>query len=349
MDTFVDSSWYFYRFADPHNDKLPFDPATLKYWLPVDFYSGGVEHAILHLIYSRFFARVFRDLGLVDHDEPFTQLLTQGMVLKDGNVMSKSKGNVVDPDTMLQKFGADALRLYVMFVAPPEKEVEWTDAGLEGSFRFLARVWRLVDHWAGVVTNGGATASADDLTAAERAVRRKTHETIRRVTADIESRQQLNTAVSALMELVNELYAFSEQTENGSPARHTSGATQTSVLERPGTVTVVREAVDALVRMLAPFAPHTGEELWEMLGHKGGLSASAWPAFDAGVAKADQIVVPVQINGKVRSRLTVAATATESDLESLALADPAVKTHTQGKTIKKVVVVKGKLVSLVVQ
>jgi leucyl-tRNA synthetase len=349
MDTFVDSSWYFYRFADPHNDKLPFDPATLKYWLPVDFYSGGVEHAILHLIYSRFFARVFRDLGLVDHDEPFTQLLTQGMVLKDGNVMSKSKGNVVDPDTMLQKFGADALRLYVMFVAPPEKEVEWTDAGLEGSFRFLARVWRLVDHWAGVVTNGGATTSAEDLTAAERAVRRKTHETIRRVTADIESRQQLNTAVSALMELVNELYAFSEQTENGSPARHTSGATQTSVLERPGTVTVVREAVDALVRMLAPFAPHTGEELWEMLGHKGGLSASAWPAFDAGVAKADQIVVPVQINGKVRSRLTVAATATESDLESLALADPAVKTHTQGKTIKKVVVVKGKLVSLVVQ
>jgi leucyl-tRNA synthetase len=349
MDTFVDSSWYFYRFADPHNDKLPFDPATLNYWLPVDFYSGGVEHAILHLIYSRFFARVFRDLGLVDHDEPFTQLLTQGMVLKDGNVMSKSKGNVVDPDTMLQKFGADALRLYVMFVAPPEKEVEWTDAGLEGSFRFLARVWRLVDHWAGVVTNGGATTSPEDLTAAERAVRRKTHETIRRVTVDIESRQQLNTAVSALMELVNELYAFSEQTESGSPARHTGGATQTSVLERPGTITVVREAVDALVRMLAPFAPHTGEELWEMLGHKGGLSASSWPPFDAEVARADQIVVPVQINGKVRSRLTVAASATESDLELLARADPAVRTHTQGKTIKKVVVVKGKLVSLVVQ
>jgi leucyl-tRNA synthetase len=349
MDTFVDSSWYFYRFADPHNDKLPFDPATLKYWLPVDFYSGGVEHAILHLIYSRFFARVFRDLGLVDHNEPFTQLLTQGMVLKDGNVMSKSKGNVVDPDTMLQKFGADALRLYVMFVAPPEKEVEWTDAGLEGSFRFLARVWRLVDHWASVVSNGRGATGGEELTTAERAVRRKTHETIRRVTADIESRQQLNTAVSALMELVNELYTFSEQTEIGSPARHTSGSTQTSVLERPGTVVVVAEAVDALVRMLAPFAPHTGEELWEMLGHKGGLSASTWPSFDAEVAKAEEIVVPVQINGKVRGRLTVAATATESELESLALADPAVKAHTQGKTIKKVVVVKGKLVSLVVQ
>jgi leucyl-tRNA synthetase len=349
MDTFVDSSWYFYRFADPRNDRMPFDPATLKYWLPVDFYSGGVEHAILHLIYSRFFARVFRDLGLVDHDEPFTQLLTQGMVLKDGNVMSKSKGNVVDPDTMLQKFGADALRLYVMFVAPPEKEVEWTDAGLEGSFRFLARVWRLVDHWAGVVTNGRAATSSEDLSPGERALRRKTHETIRRVTADIESRQQLNTAVSALMELVNELYAFSEQTETGSPARHTSGSTQTSVLERPGTIAVVTEAVDALVRMLAPFAPHTGEELWERLGHTGGLSVSAWPSFDAEVAKAEQIVVPVQINGKVRSRLTVAATATESELEALALADPVVKAHTQGKAIKKVVVVKGKLVSLVVQ
>jgi leucyl-tRNA synthetase len=236
-----------------------------------------------------------------------------------------------------------------MFVAPPEKEVEWTDAGLEGSFRFLARVWRLVDHWAGVVTNGRGVPAADELSPVERAVRRKTHETIKRVTSDIESRQQLNTAVSALMELVNELYAFSEQTESGSPARHVSGATQISVLERPGTIAVVTEAVDALVRMLSPFAPHTGEELWEMLGHKGGLSVSAWPSFDAEVAKAEEIVVPVQINGKVRSRLTVAATATESELESLALADPAVKAHTQAKTIKKVVIVKGKLVSLVVQ
>jgi leucyl-tRNA synthetase len=349
MDTFVDSSWYFYRFADPRNDTMPFDPATLKYWLPVDFYSGGVEHAILHLIYSRFFARVFRDLGLVDHAEPFTQLLTQGMVLKDGNVMSKSKGNVVDPDTMLQKFGADALRLYVMFVAPPEKEVEWTDTGLEGSFRFLARVWRLVDHWAGVVAAGRGTQSAGELSPAERGVRRKTHETIRRVTVDIEDRQQLNTAVSALMELVNELYAFSEQTETGSPARHAATATQTTVLERPGTIVVVTEAVDALVRMISPFAPHTGEELWEMLGHTGGLSASRWPEFDAEVAKADEIVVPVQINGKVRSRLSVPAETSESELEARALADAAVQGHTHGKTIRKVVVVKGKLVSIVVQ
>jgi leucyl-tRNA synthetase len=348
MDTFVDSSWYFYRFADPRNDNMPFDPGKLKYWLPVDFYSGGVEHAILHLIYSRFFARVFRDLGMVDHAEPFTQLLTQGMVLKDGNVMSKSKGNVVDPDTMLQKFGADALRLYVMFVAPPEKEVEWTDAGLEGSFRYLARVWRLVDHWAGVVASSRGTNTPEELSPAERAIRRKTHDTIRRVTVDIEERQQLNTAVSALMELVNELYAFSEQTETGAPARHASAATQTTVLERPGTIVVVTEAVDALVRMISPFAPHTGEELWEMLGHKGGLSGSTWPAFDADVAKADEIVVPVQINGKVRSRLTVPAEISEQELETRALADAAVKAHTQGKTIRKVVVVKGKLVSIVV-
>jgi leucyl-tRNA synthetase len=263
--------------------------------------------------------------------------------------MSKSKGNVVDPDTMLQKFGADALRLYVMFVAPPEKEVEWTDTGLEGSFRFLARVWRLVDHWSGVVAAGRAANNHEDLTATERGLRRKTHDTIRRVTIDIEERQQLNTAVSALMELVNELYAFSEQTEIGSPARHHGGSTQTSVLERPGTIAVVAEAVDALVRMLAPFAPHTGEELWEMLGHQGGLSATSWPSFDAEVAKADEIVVPVQINGKVRSRLTVASGSTESELEAIALADPAVKAHTQGKTIKKVVIAKGKLVSLVVQ
>ena len=219
MDTFVDSSWYFLRFCDPTNTELPFDPATAAYWMPVDFYSGGVEHAILHLLYSRFFTRVLRDVGLVNFDEPFKRLLTQGMVLKNGAVMSKSKGNVVDPDDMLQKYGADALRLYVMFVAPPEKEVEWSDAGLEGSFRFLMRVWRLVDHWAETIGGEGIPACGDDCTDAERALRRKTHDTIRRVTGDIEERMHLNTAVSSLMELVNELYAFSEGTAHGAPSR----------------------------------------------------------------------------------------------------------------------------------
>ena len=334
MDTFVDSSWYFYRFADPRNDKQPFDPAKVKYWLPVDFYSGGIEHAILHLIYSRFFARVFRDLGLVEHSEPFTQLLTQGMVLKDGAVMSKSKGNVVDPDTMLQKFGADALRLYVMFVAPPEKEVEWSDSSLLGSFKFLTRVWRLVDQWRDAISripNPESRITAGALNPSERAIRRKTHDTIRRVTGDIEQRQQLNTAISAMMELVNDLYAL------GEPA------------ERPETLAVVSEAIEALVRMLSPFAPHIAEELWEMLGHRDGLIAARWPEFSADVAKAEEIVIPVQVNGKVRSRLTVPAETSEQDLGRMALSDPAVLVHTTGKTVKKVVVAKGRLVSLVVQ
>jgi leucyl-tRNA synthetase len=349
MDTFVDSSWYFYRFADPHNTHQPFDPATVKYWLPVDFYSGGVEHAILHLIYSRFFARVFRDLGMVDHSEPFRQLLTQGMVLKDGAVMSKSKGNVVDPDSMVQKYGADALRLYVMFVAPPEKEVEWSDSGLEGSFRFLARVWRLVDHWCETIAGTGI-GSADEFTslsADERAVRRKVHETIRRVTVDIEQRQQLNTAISAIMELVNELYAFSEKTVLRSPARR--GDDEPITTARAETICVMREATSALIRMLAPFAPHTAEEMWERLGESGGLAAAVWPKFNAAVAKADEIVVPVQVNGKVRGRVTVAADASDGDLERAALDDAGVKPHIAGKAVKKIVVAKGRLVSIVVQ
>ncbi len=351
MDTFVDSSWYFYRFADPRNDQQPFDPVKVKYWLPVDFYSGGVEHAILHLIYSRFFARVFRDVGLVDHSEPFTQLLTQGMVLKDGAVMSKSKGNVVDPDTMLQKFGADALRLYVMFVAPPEKEVEWTDAGLEGSFRFLARVWRLVDHWNETIAGEGVDSpdACESLNATDKALRRKTHDTIRRVTADIEQRQQLNTAGSAMLELVNALYAFSEQTVTGGPARRLDEDVEhAGEVERKETICVVREAVEALIRMLAPFAPHTAEEMWEMLGYDSGLAAASWPEFSADVAKAEEVVIPVQVNGKVRGRVTVPTDIPDEELERIALADSAVRAHIVGKAVKKVVVAKGRLVSVVV-
>jgi leucyl-tRNA synthetase len=345
MDTFVDSSWYFLRFCDPHNAEAPFDPAAAAYWMPVDFYSGGVEHAILHLLYSRFVTRVLRDVGLVGFDEPFKRLLTQGMVLKNGAVMSKSKGNVVDPDDMLQKYGADALRLYVMFVAPPEKEVEWSDAGLEGSFRFLMRVWRLVDHWAETIGGEGIPACGDDCTDAERALRRKTHETIRRVTGDVEERMHLNTAVSSLMELVNELYAFSEGTAHGAPSR---AAAEPGRIERTQTLAALREAIDALVVMISPFAPHTAEELWLRLGHAGGLAAAAWPSFDPEVAKAAEVVVPVQVNGKLRARITVPAGATEDQLRERALADPAVRVHTDGKTIRKVVVAKGPLVSVVV-
>jgi leucyl-tRNA synthetase len=347
MDTFVDSSWYFLRFADPNNRELPFGKDAAAYWAPVDFYVGGVEHAILHLLYSRFFTRVLRDVGLVTFDEPFTRLLTQGMVLKDGDVMSKSKGNVVDPDAMMQKYGADALRLYVMFVAPPEKEVEWSDAGLEGSFRFLVRVWRLVDHWAGLLDGVGSEGSgggAGELTESERALRRKTHDTIRRATIDIEERMHLNTAVSSMMELVNELYAFSDTTPHGQPSKNpVAGA-----VVRAQALAVMREALDALVVMLSPFAPHTAEELWQLLGHDDGLTRVTWPAFDPQVAKAEEVVVPVQINGKIRARLTVPAGLADGDLEKTVLADPAVQSHIAGKTIRKVVVAKGPLVSIVI-
>ncbi len=304
----------------------------MKYWCPVDFYSGGVEHAILHLIYSRFFARVFRDLGMVDHSEPFTHLLTQGMVLKDGHVMSKSKGNVVDPDTMLEKVGSDALRLYVMFVAPPEKEVEWSDAGLDGSFRWLARVWRVAEHWREAAL---AAAPLDPATLApgERAMRRKTHDTIRRVTADIDARKQMNTAVSAMMELVNDLYLFTDAQRGAATAQ---GAA------------VAREAIEALVVLVSPFAPHTAEEIWERYGHTGTLAAARWPAVDDAAARAESIVVPVQVNGKVRGRIEVSPDASDAELERLALADPGVQPHLAGKTVKKVVVAKGRLVSVVV-
>jgi leucyl-tRNA synthetase len=232
-----------------------------------------------------------------------------------------------------------------MFVAPPEKEVEWSDAGLEGSFRFLMRVWRLVDHWCETIGGEGIPACGDDCTDAERALRRKTHDTIRRVTGDVEERMHLNTAVSSLMELVNELYSFSEGTAHGAPSR---APAEPGRVERTQTIAALREAIDALVVMISPFAPHTAEELWQMLGHVGGLAAASWPSFDPAVAKAAEVVVPVQVNGKLRARITAPADASEDQLRDRALADPAVKLHTDGKTIRKVVFAKGPLVSVVV-
>jgi leucyl-tRNA synthetase len=345
MDTFVDSSWYFYRYCDPHNDDAPFDPEKVRYWAPVDFYSGGVEHAILHLIYSRFFCKVFRDLGLVNHDEPFTRLLTQGMVLCNGAVMSKSKGNVVDPDDMTVRYGADALRLYEMFVAPPEKEIEWTDSGLEGSFRFLGRVWRLVVPFAADIAAGGL-ARPDDvvLTPPGRALRRKTHETIRRVSTDLEPRVHLNTAVSALMELVNDLYAFCESEGIGPFGKENGVVT-------PESLVVVGEGLEALVLLLSPFTPHLCEELWETMGHADGVVAAGWPEYDASVALAEEVVVPVQVNGKVRARLTVSLemSSNEEGLRGLALGHPQVEPHTSGKEVARVIVVPRKLVNIVVR
>jgi leucyl-tRNA synthetase len=345
MDTFVDSSWYFFRFCDAKNTTMPFDPAKVAYWGPVDFYSGGVEHAILHLIYSRFFSRVFRDLGLVTIDEPFTRLLTQGMVLRNGAVMSKSKGNVVDPDDMIGQFGADALRLYVMFVAPPEKEVEWTDSGLEGAFRFLHRVWRMVVHLAPAVRSA-ADPTGFDLTSSQRALRRKTHDTIRRVTQAIDPRMHLNTAIAALMELVNDLYAFAESA-GVRPSGHPDEPP--AVLDDRATAAVLREAVDALVRLLAPFVPHLSEELWERLGHDHGVTGAGWPAFDEAAARDESVEIPVQVNGKVRARVTVPADATDADVEAAALASPQVQANIEGRQIVKVIVARGRLVSIVVR
>ena len=345
MDTFVDSSWYFYRYCDPRADSAPFDAGAVRYWAPIDFYSGGVEHAILHLIYSRFFCKVLRDLGLVQHDEPFTRLLTQGMVLRNGAVMSKSKGNVVDPDEMTATRGADALRLYEMFVAPPEKEIEWTDAGLDGSARFLGRVWRLVTPFAPICAAGGAPAVEGlEPGDAERALRRKTHDTIRRVSEDLDPRVHLNTAVSALMELVNDLYAFCERARIGPFA---ADAEAPAAGAAPEALAVVREALEALVLMLAPFTPHLAEELWEALGHGEGVEAAGWPAFDPDVARVETVVLPVQVNGKVRARVTAAVDAAEDELRRLALAQPQVRAHVAGKTVARVVVVPGRLVSIV--
>ena len=337
MDTFVDSSWYFYRYCDSKNEEMPFDSGKVNYWTPVDFYSGGVEHAILHLIYSRFFARVFSDLGLVSHTEPFTRLLTQGMVLRHGNVMSKSKGNVVDPDEMLAKYGADTLRLYEMFVAPPEKEIEWNDSGLEGSARFLARVWRLVISSLekfDLESSPSVHRMLDQLNSEEQALRRKTHETIRRVSNDIDPRVHLNTVISALMELVNEIYAFEDRLREIEIVRGERKA-------------VLREALEALVLMLAPFTPHLSEELWEALGHTNGTVAAGWPTYDSAAAQAVQIVIPVQVNGRVRGRLTVSPDISREELEEYALKNESVKAHTLGKDIERVIVVAGKLVNVV--
>ena len=324
----------------------------VAYWGPVDFYSGGVEHAILHLIYSRFFTRVFRDLGMTTLDEPFTRLLTQGMVLKAGQVMSKSKGNVVDPDDMIAKFGADALRLYVMFVAPPEKEIEWTDAGLEGSWRFLARVWRIVDQLSETI--GGAGHPRPVRARAERRRARAAPEDARddpARDADLDPRVHLNTAVSGLMELVNELYAFCSQSSclvrragsrrrrerrRDRAGRHGRGAEGSDRGARPDAVAVC--------------AAHGRGALGDARPHRRRRGAG-WPAFDAEVAKASEITVPVQVNGKLRGRLTVAADATEEQLRELALADPQVAKHLEGKTIRKVVVAgsgANRLVSIVV-
>ena len=328
MDTFICSSWYYMRYTDPHNTHKPFAADKVNYWAPVDQYIGGIEHAILHLLYSRFFTKVLRDEKLLDFDEPFQNLLTQGMVIKDGAKMSKSKGNVVSPEEIIQKYGADTARLFILFAAPVERDLEWSDQGVEGAFRFLNRVWRIVAHFEDAIKEGIDDYDHSTLTAEEKSLRRTLHQTIKKVTEDVGERFMFNTAISAVMELVNAFYAFQEK------AVH------------PG---LVRELSFALVKMLAPFAPHITEELWSRMEGKGSVHDARWPKFDRAAIVEDEVEIVLQINGKVRDKLTVPANIEPQEMEKLALAQPKVVELTAGKTVVKVICVPKKLVNIVVK
>jgi len=368
MDTFVESSWYFERFCSPHCDTGMFDPADVAYWMPVDQYIGGVEHAVLHLLYSRYFTRVLNDMGLVDYKEPFTRLLTQGMVCKEtlqcpqhgflfpedavpasddrglvcakcnsavtvGRVekMSKSKKNVIDPNTLLDRYGADTVRLFCLFAAPPERDLEWSEQGVEGGFRFINRIWRLVDDWMPVI--GGSKrfdGTPDDLEGELKALHAGVHKTIRKVTSDIEDRFHFNTAISAVMELINAMYGF----DTG--------------FKSPHTATVMRSAVESVILLLSPIVPHVAEELWQTLGHAPGtLSMAPWPKFDASALVTDTLLVVIQVNGKLRGRFSIDADADDEAIKQRALTDDQVTRFIGDKPVRKIILVGKKLVNIV--
>jgi leucyl-tRNA synthetase len=333
MDTFVDSSWYFYRYTNPQLNDRPLDTATVDYWFPIDQYIGGVEHAILHLIYSRFWTKFMRDLGIIHNDEPVLRLFTQGMVIKGGAKMSKSKGNVVSPDEMVARFGADSARMYSLFATSPDRELDWQDAGVEGVHRFLSRTYRFVMRHAEAARRNGNVASAGgQLSAKARSIQRKLHQTIKRITDDFQGRWHFNTSVSAIMELVNELYGAEEDIAAGKVP-----------------VEVLADAQRSLVLLLAPFAPFLSSELWEVLGETGDLLRHPWPEYDPALAKEDEITYAVQINGKLRSHISVVADSTKPLVQERALADEKVRGAIQGKQVVNVIVVPGKLVNIVVR
>jgi leucyl-tRNA synthetase len=329
MDTFVDSSWYFYRYCDPHNSSAPFDSAKVGYWFPIDQYIGGITHAILHLLYSRFWCKVMRDLGLITHSEPAARLFTQGMVTKGGTAMSKSRGNVVGALEMAEKFGADTGRLYTLFAAPPEKDLEWSEESIEGSWRFVNKVYRLVERHGAAIRSVKATDKINSATAKEKLLLRGAHQTLRRVGQDFETRWHFNSAIALIMEMLNEIQK-QEPLEDG---------------VRPE---VRKEVLEILTLMLAPMTPHLAEELWEMLGHSDGLWNTSWPAFDADLARDEEVDVVVQVNGKVRAKMRMAAGLGEAEIVPRALAEPAVASHLNGRKVVKWIVVPDKLVNLVV-
>ena len=329
MDTFLCSSWYYLRYTDAHNDKMPFDKELNNYWGPVDQYIGGIEHAILHLLYSRFFVKVLRDAGLVDYDEPFSNLLTQGMVIKDGAKMSKSLGNVVSPEEILSKYGADTARMFILFAAPPERELEWSDQGVEGSFRFLNRIWRIVQAFENVLAQKVTEYDHSNLSEADKDLRRVLHSSIKKVTNDIETRFNFNTAISTMMELVNALYAYKEAAKEPNAG-------------------LVYEAISDLIKMMSPFVPHITEELWRGAIHaNSSVHEQSWPECDEEALKVDNVEIVLQVNGKVRGRLTVPAEATKEELEKIAMADTNVQAHIGDATVRKVICVPGRLVNIV--
>ncbi|MHB8171723.1 MAG: leucine--tRNA ligase [Thermincolia bacterium] len=333
MDTFVCSSWYFLRYTSPHGDNAAWEKDKVNYWMPVDQYIGGVEHAILHLLYSRFFTKVMYDLDLVKTDEPFTNLLTQGMVLKDGSKMSKSKGNVVSPEDIIEKYGADTARLFILFAAPPERDLEWSDQAVEGCFRFLNRVWRLVAHYADQIKGIDAgQAVKSNINGADKDIRRITHYTIKKVTDDIGTRFNFNTAISAVMEQVNALYAYKDKVPAGEQ-----------------NLAVVAEALESLIILLAPFAPHFSEELWAATGRQGSVHSQKWPVHDAAALVQDEVEIVIQINGKVREKTIIGAELSPQEMEQQVLAMDGVKAIIEGKQVVRVISVPKKLVNIVVK
>jgi leucyl-tRNA synthetase len=339
MDTFVDSSWYFYRYTDAHNDKAPFDSAKIAYWFPIDQYIGGVEHAILHLIYSRFWTKFMRDMGLVKNDEPAARLFTQGMVIKDGAKMSKSMGNVVSPDEMVERYGADATRMYSLFAAPPDRDLDWQETGIEGIQRFLGRVYRFYLRNSSVAeprmqaaTGQASSPQKESLSPPARAIQRKLHQTIKRVTDDFQGRWHFNTCIAAIMELVNEIYAAEE-----------------AITSRDVPSSLIGEVQRDIALLLAPMAPYLAHELWEMTGEKSNVLKAAWPKYDPALAAEDEIEIPVQVNGKLRGLVVVPAGATNDQVEHAALADEKVKAAIAGKQVIRRIVVPKKLVNIVVK
>lgn len=326
MDTFMDSSWYFLRYIDPKNTEKPFDKELVDKWMSVDQYIGGVEHAILHLLYARFFTKAFKDMGMLSFDEPFKNLLTQGMVLKDGTKMSKSKGNVVSPIDIIDEYGADTARLFVLFAAPPERDLDWSEQGVEGCFRFLNRVYRLVEELSSIAKEDQ---ELNELSKEDKAMRFTIHSTLKKVTEDLSEKFGFNTAISALMELINEMYKYKE-------------------LENKNNY-VIKEGIETIITILSPFAPHIGEELWQMIGKEGSIFDISWPKYDETALVKDEIEVVVQINGKVRGKLSISSNVSKEEMEKIATEDEKIKSLIEGKEIVKIVAVPKKLVNIVVK